>query len=40
VAPVEQVGIRCRAVPLLMTDLAATAAMAETALEFAAELAR
>ena len=40
VAPVEQVGIRCRAVPLLMTDLEATAAMATEALDFAAELAR
>ena len=40
VAPVEQVGIRCRAVPLLMTDVHATAAMATAALDFAAELAR
>jgi LPPG:FO 2-phospho-L-lactate transferase len=40
VAPVEQEGIACRAIPLLMTDTAATAAMARTALEFAAELAR
>jgi LPPG:FO 2-phospho-L-lactate transferase len=40
VAPVEQVGIACRAVPLLMTDPQATAAMARAALDFAAELAR
>jgi len=40
VPQVEQVGIRCRAVPLLMTDLEATAAMARAALDFAAELAR
>jgi LPPG:FO 2-phospho-L-lactate transferase len=40
VAPVEQVGIACRAVPLLMTDPEATAAMAAAALDFAAELAR
>jgi LPPG:FO 2-phospho-L-lactate transferase len=40
VEPVEKGGIRCRAVPLLMTDQDATAAMAATALEFAAELAR
>jgi LPPG:FO 2-phospho-L-lactate transferase len=40
VEPVEQVGIRCRAVPLLMKDLEATAAMAREALDFAAELAR
>ncbi|WP_307844684.1 2-phospho-L-lactate transferase [Actinospica acidithermotolerans] len=40
VAPVEQVGIRCRAVPLLMKSLDATAEMARATLEFAAELAR
>ena len=40
VAPVEQVGIRCRAVPLLMKDIDATAEMAREALDFAAELAR
>lgn len=40
VAEVEQAGIRCRAIPLLMTDREAAAAMARTALEFAAELAR
>ena len=40
VEPVRQAGIACRAIPLLMTDLEATAAMARTALEFAAELAR
>jgi LPPG:FO 2-phospho-L-lactate transferase len=37
---VEQAGIRCRAVPLLMTDLDRTAAMATAALDFARELAR
>jgi LPPG:FO 2-phospho-L-lactate transferase len=37
---VEKGGIRCRAVPLLMTDQDTTAAMASRALEFAAELAR
>jgi LPPG:FO 2-phospho-L-lactate transferase len=37
---VEKGGIRCRAVPLLMTDQETTAAMARTALEFARELAR
>ena len=37
---VEKGGIRCRAVPLLMTDQAATAAMARAALDFAGELAR
>lgn len=37
---VEQVGIRCRAVPLLMTDQKATAAMAAEAIAFARELAR
>jgi LPPG:FO 2-phospho-L-lactate transferase len=35
VAAVEAAGIRCRAVPLMMTDLAATAAMARAALELA-----
>jgi LPPG:FO 2-phospho-L-lactate transferase len=40
VARVEQVGIRCRAVPLLMKGIDATAEMARTTLEFAAELAR
>lgn len=40
VEKVEQEGIRCRAIPLLMTDQEATAAMARAALEFAAELAR
>jgi LPPG:FO 2-phospho-L-lactate transferase len=40
VGPVEAVGIRARAVPLMMTDLAATAAMASAALELAAEVAR
>lgn len=40
VAKVEQEGIRCQAIPLLMTDQEATAAMARTALEFAAELAK
>ena len=40
VEPVQQGGIRCRAVPLLMTDQDATAAMAKAALELAAELAR
>ena len=38
VGPVEQVGIACRAVPLLMKDIEATAAMAREALDFAAEL--
>jgi LPPG:FO 2-phospho-L-lactate transferase len=40
VAAVEAAGIRCRAVPLLMRDLDATAAMAKTALELAAEFKR
>jgi LPPG:FO 2-phospho-L-lactate transferase len=40
VEPVEQVGIRCRAVPLMMTDVRATAEMAMAALSFAAEIAR
>ncbi|MEV6729476.1 MULTISPECIES: 2-phospho-L-lactate transferase [unclassified Streptomyces] len=35
VAEVEAAGIACRAVPLMMTDLAATAAMARAALELA-----
>ncbi|MFD8983757.1 2-phospho-L-lactate transferase [Streptomyces sp. NPDC059564] len=35
VAPVEAAGITCRAVPLMMTDLEATAAMARAALELA-----
>ncbi|MFD9128383.1 2-phospho-L-lactate transferase [Kitasatospora sp. NPDC059571] len=38
VAGVEAAGIRCRAVPLLMTDVPATAAMARTALDLAAEV--
>ncbi|MGW5424387.1 2-phospho-L-lactate transferase [Streptomyces sp. NPDC003943] len=37
VAEVEAAGIRCRAVPLMMTDLDATAAMAREALTLAAE---
>jgi LPPG:FO 2-phospho-L-lactate transferase len=37
---VEAAGIRARAVPLMMTDLDATAAMASAALELAAEVAR
>lgn len=37
---VEQVGIRCRAVPLLMKDLDATTEMARATLDFAAELKR
>jgi LPPG:FO 2-phospho-L-lactate transferase len=40
VAEVETAGIRCRAVPLLMRDLDATAAMARAALDLAAELKR
>lgn len=40
VKAIEEQGIRCRAVPLLMTDQEATAAMAREALEFARELAR
>jgi LPPG:FO 2-phospho-L-lactate transferase len=40
VAGVEAAGIRCRAVPLLMRDLDATAAMARAALDLAAELKR
>ncbi|MFB7867922.1 2-phospho-L-lactate transferase [Streptomyces sp. NPDC056069] len=39
VADVEAAGIRCRAVPLMMTDLEATAAMAREALALAAEVA-
>ncbi|MFX4295215.1 2-phospho-L-lactate transferase [Streptomyces bohaiensis] len=39
VAVVETHGIRCRAVPLMMTDPAATAAMAREALDLAASLA-
>ncbi|GAA1071237.1 MULTISPECIES: 2-phospho-L-lactate transferase [Kitasatospora] len=38
VAAVEAAGIRCRAVPLMMTDVPATAAMARAALELAAEV--
>ncbi|MEV4616462.1 2-phospho-L-lactate transferase [Kitasatospora sp. NPDC049258] len=38
VAGVEEAGIRCRAVPLLMTDVAATAAMARAALALAEEV--
>ncbi|MGH6654469.1 MAG: 2-phospho-L-lactate transferase [Actinocrinis sp.] len=38
VAQVEEAGIACRAVPLLMTDVDATAAMARAALDLAAEL--
>ncbi|GAA2055461.1 MULTISPECIES: 2-phospho-L-lactate transferase [Streptomyces] len=38
VAAVEAAGIRCRAVPLLMTDAAATTAMAAEALTLAREL--
>jgi LPPG:FO 2-phospho-L-lactate transferase len=38
VAPVEQAGIRCRAVPLLMPDVPSAASMARSALELAAEL--
>ncbi|MGW1838175.1 2-phospho-L-lactate transferase [Streptomyces sp. BBFR2] len=37
VADVEAAGIRCRAVPLMMTDLDATAAMARAALTLAGE---
>jgi LPPG:FO 2-phospho-L-lactate transferase len=36
---IEAAGVRCRAVPLLMRDLEATAAMARAALDLAAELA-
>lgn len=38
VAEVEAAGIRCRAVPLMMTDLDATAAMAREALALAEEV--
>lgn len=38
VAEVEAAGIRCRAVPLMMTDLAATTAMAREALTLAGEV--
>jgi LPPG:FO 2-phospho-L-lactate transferase len=38
VARVEEAGIRCRAVPLMMTDLDATAAMAREALALAEEV--
>ncbi|NUP33513.1 MAG: 2-phospho-L-lactate transferase [Streptomycetaceae bacterium] len=38
VAPVEEAGIRCRAIPLMMTDVEATAAMARAALDMAAEV--
>ncbi|QHC17615.1 2-phospho-L-lactate transferase [Streptomyces sp. GF20] len=38
VAEVEAAGIRCRAVPLMMTDLDATAAMAREALALAGEV--
>ncbi|WP_306314041.1 2-phospho-L-lactate transferase [Streptomyces hydrogenans] len=38
VAGVEAAGIACRAVPLMMTDVDATAAMARTALELAEEV--
>ncbi|MFD9816512.1 2-phospho-L-lactate transferase [Streptomyces sp. NPDC059080] len=38
VADVEAAGIRCRAVPLMMTDLDATAAMARAALTLAGEV--
>ena len=35
---IESAGIRCRAVPLMMTDLDATARMAREALELAEEV--
>jgi len=38
VEQVEALGIRCRAVPLLMQDVDATAAMVKAALDLAAEL--
>ncbi|MBH5336656.1 2-phospho-L-lactate transferase [Streptomyces pactum] len=38
VADVEEAGIRCRAVPLMMTDVAATARMAAEALKLAEEV--
>ena len=40
VPEVEAAGIACRAVPLLMTDVAATAAMARAALDLAGQVAR
>jgi LPPG:FO 2-phospho-L-lactate transferase len=40
VARVREAGIACRAVPLMMSDLDATAAMAEAALDLAAEATR
>ncbi|MEU1311427.1 2-phospho-L-lactate transferase [Streptomyces cinnamoneus] len=40
VAGVEEAGIRCRAVPLMMTDVEATAAMAREALALAEEVRR
>jgi LPPG:FO 2-phospho-L-lactate transferase len=40
VAAVERAGIVCRAVPLMMSDLAATEAMARAALALAAEVGR
>ncbi|MFI9784925.1 2-phospho-L-lactate transferase [Kitasatospora sp. NPDC051984] len=40
VAEVEAAGIACRAVPLLMTDVDATAEMARAALQLAAEVAK
>ncbi|MGW4383900.1 2-phospho-L-lactate transferase [Kitasatospora sp. NPDC004531] len=40
VARVEAAGIACRAVPLMMTDVDAAAAMARAALELAAEVAK
>jgi LPPG:FO 2-phospho-L-lactate transferase len=40
IAAVEAAGIVCRAVPLLMTDLDATTAMARAALELAEEVGR
>ena len=40
VAGIEALGIRCRAVPLLMTDLDATTAMASAAIDLASEIAR
>jgi LPPG:FO 2-phospho-L-lactate transferase len=40
VATVREAGIACRAVPLMMTDVEATAAMAAATLELAAEVRR
>ena len=40
VAGIEELGIRCRAVPLLMTDLDATTAMARAAIDLADEVTR